>query len=315
MGTQSPSHVQTLAAATLFTALVDDAALFPPQEAAMADALRWHAIHRASPLGFLQGPFVVSARRVRELLAARGKTGGPLRLSIVVDYLDHRESTVEAAAALAEAQDPEVTVAMVEMRCPSAEVAASDLRRACEALGVFRADAEQLHVYLESSRMLASGDEPALLASVVAALRSIVPMDVGAKLRCGGVTRDALPSNAIVAGFITAMRDHGVPWKATAGLHHPVCGVYGGTTMHGFLNVLAATLMACERTAPDDQLVAVLGDTCGDSFRLRNGCFMWRDHEFDMAAVARARQGALRSFGSCSFEEPANGLRELGLLP
>ncbi|TAM75697.1 hypothetical protein EPN44_07965 [bacterium] len=281
----------------------------------MADALRWHGIHRASPLGFLQGPFVVSARRVRELLAARGKTAGPVKLSIVVDYLDHRESIVEAAAALAEAQDPDVTVAMVEMHCPSAAVAASDLRRVCEALRAFRADAEQLHVFLESSRMLASGDEPILLASAVAALRSVVPMDVGAKLRCGGITRDALPSNAIIARFITAMRDHDVPWKATAGLHHPVCGVYGGATMHGFLNVLAATLMACERTVPDDQLVAVLGDACRDSFRLSNGCFMWRDHGFDMAAVTRTRHGALRSFGSCSFEEPADGLRELGLLP
>jgi len=309
-----PDLVSGIARA-LFTGLVDDAALFPPREATMMDALRGHAAHRAGRHGFLQGPFVVPARRVRELLEIDREIKGSLRLSVTVDYADVDAAVADVVAALSDARATDVSVVMVEMRLPSADVPMSDLRRACDALSALRSDAGGLDVFIESSGMLTSPGEPNLLADTIVSLRSTVAMFVGAKLRTGGLTDDAVPSSELVARFIAAMRDRGVPWKATAGLHHPVRGVHGGRMMHGFLNVLAAALAANARALSDGQLVTVLEDAHHGDFRLTDEGFAWRDVSFDRTAIARARREALRSFGSCSFEEPVDGLCGLGMLP
>ena len=123
-------------------------------------------------------------------------------------------------------------------------------------------------------------------------------MTVGAKLRCGGSAAGATPSVEDVAAFITAAQTLGVPWKATAGLHHPVRAISRGTMMHGFLNLFIAAVA----------LHAGALDAARSLWRQENS-----GHRIEVAAVAAARAQAV-SFGSCSFDEPVNGLRELGLL-
>ena len=54
--------------------------------------------------------------------------------------------------------------------------------------------------------------------------------------------------------MIACCREAGVPFKATAGLHHPV----RRGEEHGFLNLLAAT------TAAPDQMQSVLTETDAD---------------------------------------------------
>jgi hypothetical protein len=88
-----------------------------------------------------------------------------------------------------------------------------------------------------------------------------------------------------------------VPFKATAGLHHPLAGV----GRHGFLNVLAACAFE-----DDDALV---GEVELDADALR-----WRDREAGAHELARVRREQLVAVGSCSFFEPVEELRELGVL-
>jgi len=62
-----------------------------------------------------------------------------------------------------------------------------------------------------------------------------------AKVRCGGLTPEAYPSTADLAGFLHRAAAARVPFKATAGLHHPL----PNPPMHGFVNLfLAACLTA-----------------------------------------------------------------------
>jgi hypothetical protein len=121
-----------------------------------------------------------------------------------------------------------------------------------------------------------------------------------AKVRCGGAST---PATADLARFIRGCRDRDLVFKATAGLHHAYPSGDGG---HGFLNLLAAAVFGDEPAA----LEAGPG-----SFELDATSFRWDTRAADATDLARARGTLLHSIGSCSFAEPVEELRGLGLLP
>jgi hypothetical protein len=135
-----------------------------------------------------------------------------------------------------------------------------------------------------------------------------------AKIRTGGITNDAFPTPETVATFIRACRSEEVAFKATAGLHHPLRCVRPVTyepnaavgTMHGFLNVFLAAAMV-------DAAEAILRETDANAFRFDDDGASWRARRVSVAHLRATRQFAT-SFGSCSFEEPIDDLKELGWL-
>lgn len=139
-----------------------------------------------------------------------------------------------------------------------------------------------------------------------------------AKLRTGGVKPEAIPAVADVAAFILACAERRLPFKATAGLHHPVRSPHPLTyeadapraVMHGFLNVFLAAALAWHG---DRDIEPVLSETDPAAFRFDDRAH-WRDRSLDAEQVREARQNFAHSFGSCSFEEPVSDLEALGLL-
>jgi hypothetical protein len=143
-----------------------------------------------------------------------------------------------------------------------------------------------------------------------AKLRAVADAGAGAKVRCGGPTTDMFPSPALLARFITGCRDHGLRFKATAGLHHPI----RDGIMHGFLNLLAAALLAHADGASDRELVDALREEDPNAFRLTADEFSFRGRAFGAAEIAAARERLFVGYGSCSFSEPIGDLRSLGML-
>src|SRR5439155_25579259 len=82
-------------------------------------------------------------------------------------------------------------------------------------------------------------------------LAAIAAAGVCAKVRAGATTVEGFPSTEALARFILSCSKAGVPFKATAGLHHAVRGEYrvdyGAlsqcATMHGFLNLFVASAL------------------------------------------------------------------------
>jgi hypothetical protein len=70
----------------MFAALLDDAALFPPGNAPMADAVTAHLTRRDGPDGTYVGPFVCPADRLAELAEALG--GGHVDVALVCDVAE-----------------------------------------------------------------------------------------------------------------------------------------------------------------------------------------------------------------------------------
>lgn len=135
-----------------------------------------------------------------------------------------------------------------------------------------------------------------------------------AKIRTGGIVEDAFPAPEVVAEFIRACKDVGVPFKATAGLHHPLRCVKPLTyepnaavgTMHGFLNVFLAAAMV-------EDAEAILRETDAGAFTFDDEGAAWRSRRVSLQELKAMREFAI-SFGSCSFEEPIGDLKELGWL-
>lgn len=136
-----------------------------------------------------------------------------------------------------------------------------------------------------------------------------------AKIRTGGITPDAIPAADRVALFIQGCRDRDLAFKATAGLHHPIRCVRPLTyeadapvaTMHGFLNVFIAA--ALPRFATQ-----ILLEENPRAFAFDDGGLWWHDLRVTSEELVRLREQFAISFGSCSFEEPIDDLKESGWL-
>jgi hypothetical protein len=87
--------------------------------------------------------------------------------------------------------------------------------------------------------------------------------------------------------------------KATAGLHHPL----RRGSQHGFLNFLCAAAHS-GRSAEDVR--AILEDESLDALPLSS---------LTAEEVRTTRSTLFKGFGSCSWREPVDDLRALGVLP
>lgn len=275
----------------LFTALCDDAALFPPGNAPLDEALAAHEQHAASAHAGLVGPFVFPAGRLDELAAAlpAASLTRPLVLSLTVP------DVAVAAEALGRARELDgVEVEALEVAMPAGQ----DVVTLLAGLDAVASRHAGLDVFVEVPR-----DErrPAVVAALVGTRYR-------AKLRTGGVVAEAHPDETELAEVIALLVGHGVPFKCTAGLHHGVrrTDPETGFEQHGFLNVLTAVAAA---QAGEDAfvLVGLLGER-------DERVLVERLAALDEQAAQRVRAG-FRSFGTCSIAEPLDDLLALGLVP
>ena len=282
--------------------LVDYAGLFPPASLSMQAATRCYASHLASPEAWMLGRFVVPVERLGELadvapVAAEGAEAW--RVSALV-----RTAGPDAGASIRafnSAQRGRFVVDVIECRA----LAAGTVARSIGALP------GELRIFVELPLL----DDPrAMLTEIRAA-------GAWAKIRTGGVSPDAFPASREVGRFIARAAELFVPFKATAGLHHPVCGDYPLTyeeespraRMFGFLNIFTAAVFAHAR-ANERTLIDIVNEDDPAAFRFGDDSVTWRGQVATAKQITSARSSLGLAFGSCSFEEPVNGLREMQLL-
>ena len=285
---------------TLLHETIDYAGLFPPAALDMPAAVANYAAYRVGPDAWALGRFVLPAARLGEFERAADALltpGDRWRLSVLLGP--------ELDADAARVRD-------VSRRHGARGTAAVDTveLRAADATAIARAAAiipEGAIAYVE---LPVAGDVRALV-------RAVGRAGLRAKVRTGGVTADAVPSSGELVVFLEACVAAGVPFKATAGLHHPLRGAYRLTyepasptgTMFGFLNVfLAAALLAAGGSRAEAQ--ALLEESDPAALHVDDDALVWRAHRFTAPQLAAAR-GHIVSFGSCSFTEPVEELREM----
>ncbi|HWP30786.1 MAG TPA: hypothetical protein VNK96_03530 [Fimbriimonadales bacterium] len=122
--------------------------------------------------------------------------------------------------------------------------------------------------------------------------------------------RDSVLSGEQLARWLVLCANLRLPFKATAGLHHPIYLDERGTYKHGFLNLFCAGTIAY---FGGDEFVVNSILECGDSseFRFLEDAFEVLGHRAEISRIREAREWLI-SFGSCSVDEPIEGLEALG---
>ncbi|KAB1944602.1 hypothetical protein F8271_08920 [Micromonospora sp. ALFpr18c] len=276
----------------LLDGLVDDAAVFPPGSATLADALTAHRRHRAAWYADLVGPLLLPASTVASgelsdlvdpgeglvvgLIGDTGISGLPLAHSFLApDGVTARQIEVAVAK---RGEDPLPGIAellALTGTLPGVETVYAELPLTFGLMGA--------------------------LDALAAARADGVP--IAAKFRTGGLAAELFPTPAELAAVICACRDRDLPFKLTAGLHEAVRHLdpETGFTHHGYANVLAATLAAAhgEGVGAVTELLTVLDPR-------------------PLLERANAGLDAPRplwvGFGSCSILEPLTDLIRLGLV-
>lgn len=258
----------------LFAGLCDDAAVFPPGLAPLPAAIAAHDEYAKAWYADLVGPLVLAA----PALDALGDLLGPRDTALPVAV-----TLPGGPAGLPAVLDAAQTLP-VDLR--ALEIAVPDGMGPAELLGAI--SAATAPVYVEIPRDDRRGP----------LLRALAGTGHRAKFRTGGVRADLYPDEAELAAAICAAIDAGVPFKATAGLHHALRNTdpETGFEQHGFLNLLLAA-------GDPDHAEAHLAE--------RDGTVV--------AGLVRDLEDGVRarftSFGTCSVTDPLTELAALGLLP
>lgn len=336
-----PSMPRTLR--TLLTDLVDYAGLFPPAKLDMGKAAEEYARAIQSEHAWMLGRFICPVSRLNEFeqaasvlmpgtvgtsgyrehapSRAEGAAGEPWRLSVLIDSLSGGggdatqkfENDLAAIHAFNDRHESEDQgLAVIDM----IEAKVTTPTQIDDALDVLTDD---LFPFFEFP--VSAGGEGCDCRGFIAALSG---SPAGAKIRTGGVVPGAFPTPAEVASFLTYCAAAEIPFKATAGLHHPVRGSYRLTyekdsahaTMHGFLNlfVAAALVHGLVKGGRADAGLAeeVLTEEDPANFKVAEEVLGWKEFLLDATHIALARESFAHSFGSCSFEEPVEDLGKLG---
>ncbi|WP_238998455.1 hypothetical protein [Nocardioides limicola] len=267
----------------LFDGLCDDAAVFPPGNLALAEAVTAHHEHQRSRYAALVGSLVVAGHHLEELSQLVGTGTQPsLVVSVVVPL-----SGIAATFELTDTH-PAITLAGIEVALPPETDPATVVPLLDEVVRRRR-----LTCHIEVPR---DPRRDRLIEALSGA-------DCRAKLRTGGVHADLYPDEKELAEALVALVRAGVPFKATAGLHHAVRRTDPDTDFeqHGFLNLMVATAAARVGAGTDD-LVEVLADRDPAGIAAAAG---------SLTATVRDSFG---SFGTCSITDPVEELVALGLL-
>ena len=279
---------------TLIAGLFDYAGLYPPASLSLGSAannyLEYHRGKHAPALG----RFIVNLDRLDELRSIAGDTLQSFTLSVIAPEDADWDSLVRQIGT-------GLRVESVEVKCNQPAAIAQ----------VIRNIPPRLVTYFEVP----------INESNHAALEAIGVAGARAKIRMGGVVPEAFPSIPDVVQTLTTLATLQLPFKATAGLHHPMRSMrpltyrpQGPTgMMHGFLNLCCAAALLYSG-GEVDAARRILAEEDTATWKVETNALHWRDHSWTTGQLAILRQKFFLGIGSCSFEEPIHDLESLGWL-
>ncbi len=318
----------------LLTGIIDYAGLFPPAKLPLDAAVENYAVYEKGEHAWMLSRFVCGASILPGMdiyvsALSRGQAGGwPIAVAgrggeDLISFLEVLQQDLASINTFCRAAGLSAEVDVFEVKFPEA---------------VIKGGSESVYELVErSSEVFASGAPgvrpfyeigfgrggPEAVYESLSVLKKFNDKwageryrPAGAKIRTGGADATAIPSSNQLAFFIRACSKLGLTYKATAGLHRPLrhADKAMGTEVHGFLNVFVAAALAhaSELTLP--KIVTILECTKIGDFEFSGDGLSCCGQHATLDQIATAREQGCVSFGSCSFDEPVEGLQKLRLL-
>ena len=290
---------------TLLEGVIDYAGLFPPAKLSLPEAVEEYVELRNGAHSWLVSRFAVAATDLAGLGAELEKheLDEVFPLAVIGSSapeqhgwkasLDH---DLEALRLFAARFGDRAFVEAFEVRIPNNAMVEEAIRE------VGKLQVEDLIVELPWG--------PGLEDAIAALAGSET---VFAKARTGGMDRAAFPTSAQLALFIQHCVQLDLPFKLTAGLHHPMPNVdtVTGARAHGFVNVLSAVALTYQEDFSVAEITEVLEEERPRAFAFSDEGLSWNGIDVPLETLEEVRE-LFVSFGSCSVEEPAAGLASAG---
>ncbi len=305
MGTKAKAQNIIESVHSLLAGAIDYAGLFPPSALSMPEAVINYATYRNSNYSWMLGRFIVGVARLNEFYESAAdfiSRDAASAWQIAVVAGEDLFETVRIVEDFNASNGPGVVCDSIEMKTVTTfqvETVSASLPFGVKA-------------YFEFEPKDGFAD---LIAAVAATGQRT-------KVRTGGVTAEAFPGSDAIVRFVQACTAANVPFKATAGLHHPIRCYRPLTydadspkgTMHGFLNLFLMAGFAREgyrRNFLED----VMEEEFEEVFEFSETDIKWRnEYSLNLHQIESLRSFGIQSFGSCSFEEPIVDLQALGIL-
>lgn len=291
----------------LLSEVIDYAGLFPPAKLDVPTSVEKYLGYKHGPQKWIVGRFVCSSGKLPELARELAEhPEEPFVPVTVIGQASQDRKTWEHALA----HDSEAMNKFMKEVENHAEIEAFEIRVP---------DHEHLQPYIKDLKGFANVD-------VFVELPWATQMDeslgllaetqwLRAKARTGGLDASAFPSAEDVAGFIQQCSHLDLPFKLTAGLHHPLPrkDEATGGEMHGFLNILVALALVHGHELNRREIEQVLAETDPSAFVFRDDGLLYRGQDVSLDDIDEVRE-VFVSYGSCSVDEPIEDLEKMGLL-
>jgi hypothetical protein len=284
------------AARALLDGLIDYAGLFPPAGLSMPEAVRNFAAYQRRPDAWALGRFVVTVNRLGEFEEALARLSAGERLGVRWPITALLGPEPREELALVDDFNSRYLHAGPEVRSLETRAGSPE-----EVVALRAAVPAGYELYLEVP----------LGASTPLLLGALHRSGARAKIRTGGTHESDIPAPETVLTFLRAAADQRVPFKATAGLHHPVRGPAPLTyqsgsphaTMLGYLNVFLAATLLWHGRAPEEARSVLTADSRA-TLTLGDDAIRWEGVVVEEQEIVRARREFALAIGSCSFTEP-----------
>jgi len=293
--------------------LIDYAGLFPPSELPFNDAISNYTSYSSSSDSWILNRFICPVSKLNNLLPhlSNFTPEKPLHLSVLLTggfqddkYINKFNEELNAIKSFETQYDDVCKIESLEAKIDVQNINLDDI------LNVITTSIESLNNSVEI--FLEPTDSDFSLISDQIFKSNI--KNIQLKLRCGGVVPKAFPSSKIIASALSFCKNNNVKLKFTAGLHHPIrhFNEQIGTKMHGFVNVFGAALLFYTNKINKNTLIEALEDENPNNFNFKNSSFSWKNNSLPVKEIVVLRDEALLSYGSCSFDEPRDDLKDLG---
>ena len=327
---------------TFMHGLIDYAGLFPPANLPLNEAIDDYIKHLKGENSWMLGRFIIPVTKLNylDVFVALFDDIGGLKLSVLGsggnsddEYLNNIDQDIVKINDYRKKHKGKVEIDVYECRLPSNSPSEHTMKKATELL-----NENNLSHYHEFPELPDVGinystdeDESSWDEVIPPTVKMISSFDgAGIKLRCGGIVKEAFPSVEQVAAMIQTCALMGASMKCTAGLHHPIRHFTDDydTYMHGFINTFSAGVFTSKFPNPESSqekfrmfmlLSHMIDEQNAKNFKFGDRKMIWKVgddretvFEFDNEIIEDCRKKRMISYGSCSFQEPIDDLKQLG---